>query len=119
MEKNEKELVIPENCLPVEYLIMGLTMSDRLAIGICVVIGSVVALSVYHRTHNSMIAVAVIFAVAIVAITLWRRDRFTENIFNKIWIAILYQKTQKNYLYEYVDTWDKEITYDVRYNTRK
>ena len=73
----------------------------------------------YHRTHNSMIAVAVIFAVAIVAITLWRRDRFTENIFNKIWIAILYQKTQKNYLYEYVDTWDKEITYDVRYNTRK
>ena len=25
MEKNEKELVIPENCLPVEYLIMGMT----------------------------------------------------------------------------------------------
>ena len=62
-----KELVIPENCLPVEYLIMGFTMYDILAIGICVVIGSVVALSVYHRTHNSMIAVAVIFA-AIVAI---------------------------------------------------
>lgn len=70
MEKNEKELVIPENCLPVEYLIMGFTMYDILAIGICVVIGSVVALSVYHRTHNSMIAVAVIFAVAIVAIYL-------------------------------------------------
>lgn len=49
MEKNEKELVIPENCLPVEYLIMGFTMYDILAIGICVVIGSVVALSVYHR----------------------------------------------------------------------
>ena len=37
MEKNEKELVIPENCLPVEYLIMGFTMYDILAIGICVV----------------------------------------------------------------------------------
>lgn len=107
-EKRDKPLIIPENCPPVNYLIIGFTAADAGIIAACGVIGAVLGITIYVRNGNSILGVAVLFLFVVAAITIFRRDRNTENLIDKLRIIHAYKKAQKIYMFEYVNIWEIE-----------
>lgn len=108
-EKNkDKPLIIPENCPPVDYFIMGFTKLDSGIITLSGIIGAFIGITIYARNGNSILGVAVLFLFVVAAITILRRDANTENLIDKIRIVREYKRVQKIYLYEYVNIWEIE-----------
>lgn len=107
-EKGDKPLIIPENCPPVDYLIIGFTPMDAGIIAACGLIGAILGIAIYVRNGNSILGVAVLFLIVLASITILRRDRNTENLIDKMRIIREYKKVQKIYMYEYVNIWETE-----------
>ena len=107
-EKEKKPLLIPENCPPVDYLIIGFTKMDAGMVALCGAVGAVLGIMIYAYNGNSIIAVAILFLFVMVAITVFRRNQYTENLFDKIRIIREYKKSQKIFEYEYVNIWEME-----------
>lgn len=106
--KDEKPLLILENCPPIDYLIIGFTQTDVAMIAVCAVIGIILAIAIYAYNGNSILGVAVFFMITIMAISIFRRNQYTENLIDKLRIIWTYQKEQKIYEYEYVNIWELE-----------
>ncbi len=107
-EKGDKPLIIPENCPPVDYLIIGFTPMDAGIIAVCGVIGAAIGIAIYVKNGNSILGVAVVFLFIVASVTILRRDRNTENLIDKLRIIREYKKIQKIYMYEYVNIWETE-----------
>lgn len=107
-EKQEKTLLIPENCPPVDYLIIGFTKTDVGMVVLFGVIGAILGISVYAHNGNSIVGVAVFFLFVMVAISVFRRNQYTENLIDKIRIIRKYKKSQKMYEYKYLNIWEIE-----------
>ena len=103
MDNEEKPLIIPNNCPPVKYVIGGFTGTDLAYVGIVGTAALLIAVFLYMNSNNSIKAVGFfVFCVAAAAMIL-HRDLYTENFIDKIRILLEYQKSQKCFLYFYVD----------------
>lgn len=108
MEKKEDEkLTIPENCPPVDYLIIGITKIDAAYIGLAMTVGLVAGLLVASSSGNNLIGIAVFFLIVVLTIAVLFRNAQTENLIDKIRVLIEYQRSQKKYTYEYVNVWEQ------------
>lgn len=107
-EQNEKPLLILENCPPVDYVIIGFTQTDIAMIALWTVIGVIVGISVYAYNGNSIIAVVIVLVTAMLAISIFRRNQYTENLIDQIKVIFRYWREQKQYEYEYINIWELE-----------
>lgn len=104
----EKGLIIPENCPPVEYLLMGFTRNDVLAVVGIGLLGAVAGIAIYQKNGNTIISLAVTFIMILLAVSGVRRDKYTENLIDKIGVIQKYYKMQKHYEYAYKNIWEME-----------
>lgn len=104
--KEEKPLIIPENCPPVEYLIAGFTKVDASYVLLAGLAGAVLGIAIWVKGGNSIIGVAVFFLVVMIAVSIFGRNEQTENLIDKVRILREYQKAQKKFEYEYVNIWE-------------
>ena len=102
MEKDKNPLPIPVNCPPIPYVIQGLTRTDMSILGICGGIVLVLAIVIYTKT-DAVKAVVFFFFVMAVAVLIVFRDAYTENMIDKLRVLRRYQKSQKHFIYTYVD----------------
>lgn len=109
MEKeNEKPLLVSENCPPIDYVIIGFTKNDIGLIALCGLIGTIIGIAIYAQNGNSIIAVALVVLTVIVAISIFRRDQYTENLLDKLRIIWEYHQEVKIYEYVYINIWEQE-----------
>lgn len=108
MKQESETLILPENCPPKDYVIIGFTKDDIIKICACATVGVIFALSIYGRNGNSIAAVAVFFASVIIGVNLFRRDKCTENLIDKIKVIKAYRAGKKSYIYQYMDMWSME-----------
>lgn len=104
--KEEKPLIIPENCAPMEYLLIGFTKTDAAYVAALGVIGAVCGIALWTKGGNSMIGVAVFFLFLIIAISIFRRNEHTENLIDKIRILKEYKRSQKKLEHKYINIWE-------------
>lgn len=107
-KKEEKPLLVPENCPPMDYLIIGFTKTDAGLVVLFGVIGAVLGIAIYANNGNSIMGVAVLFLFVMIAISVFRRNQYTENLIDKIRIIMEYKKAQKIYEYTYINIWETE-----------
>lgn len=113
-KENEKPLLIAENCPPIDYVIIGFTKGDIGAIALCALAGTILGISIYAHNGNSIIAVAIVILTTIIAISVFRRDQYTENLIDKIRIIWEYHQEEKYFEYEYVNIWEMEKKSNAR-----
>lgn len=106
-EKEDKELYMPRNCPPLDYIIKGITGKDFTCIGICAVVALVIAINIVAVNNNVIEAVFILLVVIGLAIIFFMRDQYGENCLDKIKIEVEYYRSPKEYLYEYVDVYEK------------
>lgn len=112
---DEIKLIVPENCPPVRYVVGGFMQNDVICILIIGVISVIAGIAVYQTNGNSIMALAIVLFSLIIAVSVFRRDRYTENLFDKVRIIRKYRKAQKHYEYKYVDIWELETWEWMRY----
>ena len=101
------DLYVPANCPPLDYVIQGFTATDMTCVGGCGLIGLIAAINVAMITGNMVKAVFCIVAAVGFGIMIFHRDRYTENVINKIKIEVSYYQSVKEYTYEYIDIYKK------------
>lgn len=106
-EEEKKPLSIPANCPPVEYVINGFTKSDMSYVIGAGIATFVMAIMVYANTKDTIKAVAIGIMGIAMAVIIFHRDLYTENLIDKIRILLEYNKSPKSYIYRYVDKNEK------------
>lgn len=107
-EKNEKPLIVPENCPPVEYLITGFTKTEASYVFLSGTVGAILGITIWVKGGNSIIGVSVFFTMVAIAVLIFGRNEQTENLIDKIRVLKTYRKSQKQYEYKYVNIWETE-----------
>ena len=105
--EHKGDLYVPANCPPLDYIIQGFTATDMTCVGGGGVIGLILAINVAMITGNMVKAVFCVVATVGLGILIFHRDRYTENVVDKIKIEISYYQSLKEYSYEYVDIYKK------------
>ena len=106
-KREDEKLTIPENCPPVDYLIIGITKIDAAYIGLAATVGIIAGLLVASSSGNNLIGIAVFFVIVSLTIAVLFRNAQTENLIDKIRVLIEYQRSQKKYTYKYVNVWER------------
>lgn len=109
-EGNGKELYVPANCPPLDYIVEGFTSMDIAGVVICTFIGAFIAVYVGIVSGNLIKAVFIVLGMAGIAVLFLHRDRYGENCIDKILIEVEYYRTEKEYLYDYVDVYEHLYT---------
>lgn len=102
----EEKLHIPENCPPLEYIIEGFTGFDIVGIASVGAVALIIAIVNGVSGGNMIKSVFTFLGIVGITILLFRRDRYTENFFDKVNIQIKYVRSVKEYLYEYVNIYE-------------
>ena len=105
-QEEEKPLVIPVNCPPAEYIIEGFKSTDMASVLVFGVIGVVFGIALWLKNGNSIMGVAAFFVVLIIAVTLFRRDKYSENLIDKIRVHREFKSSQKRFDYKHINTWE-------------
>lgn len=101
------ELYIPTNCPPLDYIVQGFTGLDLTWVGGFGIVGLIIAINIVVFTGNTIKAVFCVVAAVGLGILIFHRDRYTENVIDKIRIEISYYQSVKAFIYEYVDIYKK------------
>lgn len=105
--KNEKPLIIPENCPPMDYVINGFTRVDMSYVALSILIGAVLGISLWTKYDNPLIGIIVCFLIIGITTSIFRRNANAENVIDLIRIFREYKKSPKQYEYEYVNIWEQ------------
>ena len=106
MERDEedKPLAIPENCPPVSYpFVTGFTGRDMSY----VVVALVAAIVVYAGTENAVTSLGILIFSIAAAVMVFGRDRYAENMLDKLRILKEYRRSQKHFLYDYANIYER------------
>jgi len=104
--ESKKELDIPVNVPPRDYVLNGLGWAEFGKIGIGVLFGLGIGIFIY--LSNGIIYSCFIIPVITGTITfvIFRRDDHTENFIDKLGFVIEFKKSQKIYEYEYYNIYE-------------
>lgn len=105
-QEEDKPLMIPVNCPPAEYIIEGFKSTDMTSVVACGVVGVIFGIVLWMKNGNSIMGVAVFFLIVIIAVTLFRRDKYSENLIDKIRIHREFKHSQKRFDYKHINTWE-------------
>ena len=110
MERDEedKPLAIPENCPPVSYpFVTGFTGRDMSYVAVVTVVALMAAIFVYAGTENAVTSLGILIFTIAAAVMVFGRDRYAENMLDKLRILKEYRKSQKHFLYDYVNIYER------------
>lgn len=97
MENNEEPLMIPTNTPEIEYVLIGFTAMDIGFIAGFVFLGALIGILDYIKNENILVPVALVLVFGAFGVAIFQRDRYTENLIDKVKIYIKYLYTQKKY----------------------
>ena len=106
-EEKEKPLQIPQNCSPISYMIEGFTSVEMGEVGVAGLIALLLAGYIYLRHQKVLLALFILIFIIGGAIIFFRKDRYTENMLDKIRILMRNKKMPKKYIYVYVNIYEK------------
>lgn len=99
----EKDLKIPTNNPDRDEYISGIGSKEVAVFVIMFFVCIVLAIFIYKFTKNLPASIMTTFLIMAVTILLNIRDKYGENMIDKVRIAIRYFKMQKKYLYKKQD----------------
>lgn len=105
-KKGDKPLPIPANCSPIEYVIDGFTMVELSYVGIVGMIAFIIGGILFFRSENPLPSLFIIIFLIGGAVVFFRKDRYTENMIDKIRILSRNKNMPKKYDYEYVNIYE-------------
>lgn len=105
-DTDEKPLMIPRNCAPMEYVIDGFMATDFAYTVFVSFIGGLMAIISYIETEDAIRSMFIFAMFIAVAVLIFRRDMYTENLIDKIRILVKYKQMPKKYRYEYVNIYE-------------
>lgn len=97
MENNEETLMIPTNTPEIEYVLIGFTAMDIGFVFGFIACGALIGILDYIKNQNILVPVALVFVFGVFGVAIFQRDRYTENLIDKIKIYIKYLCAQKKY----------------------
>ena len=101
--ENENELKIPENTSDRDEIISGFGKTEFLAIGLSVVCSIALLVFVYLLTRNLPLGFVIAIAIIAVTIVVVMKDKYGENMVDKMKILFRYLRMQKKYQYQRYD----------------
>lgn len=101
MEGKKGELYIPGHTPDADDYIAGIGKFEGIVIGLSGIISLITAIINYAVTEN--VILSVVFAAIILAltITMVRRDKYNENLINKLMIVKHFYRSPKRYYYKF------------------
>lgn len=105
MEK-KGNLPIFENCPSKNYVIMGFTSQDLSYTAVVAIVGIVIGICIATMGKNIVGGVLIGILISAAGIIFFRRDTYMENCVDKIRLIYTYHKTQRQYEYRYVNTYE-------------
>lgn len=105
----KKDLYIPVNVPDRNELIPGFGTMELTVCGIAVAIGIIVAIVMYVFGVNVLYAVGTAAAIITIAVLVFRKDKYGENLLFKTQYVIAFHKSQKKYQYQYHNIYEGSI----------
>lgn len=105
----KKDLYIPINVPDRNEMIPGFGTVELVACAIAVGIAAIVGIIMYMSGINVLYVVGTAVAIITVAIMIFRKDRYGENLIFKTQYVIAYHKSQKKYEYKYHNIYEGDI----------
>lgn len=106
----QKPLYIPVNVPDADDYISGIGKIELTIIMSVLAIGLLITVPLGFLTGNTIICSAICFFIVFITILIVKRDTHNENIIKKIRVVFKYLKTEKKYIYSYVNIYEKEET---------
>ena len=106
-EEKEKPLQIPQNCSPISYIIEGFTSVELSEVGFAGLVALLIAGYIYIRHQKVLLALFILIFIIGGAIIFFRKDKYTENMLDKIRILMRNRKMRKKYIYVYVNIYEQ------------
>lgn len=97
MENNEEPLMIPTNTPEIEYVLIGFTAMDICFVFCIIACGALIGIVDYIKNQNILVPVALVLVFGALGVAIFQRDRYTENLIDKVKIYIKYLGAQKKY----------------------
>lgn len=97
----KKDLYIPINVPDRNEMIPGFGNTELIACGISVGLAAIVGIIMYISGINVLYVVGTAVAIITVAIMVFRKDKYGENLLFKTQYVIAFHKSQKKYEYKY------------------
>lgn len=103
MEDNEvkKDLDIPVNVPPRDYIVNGLGMSEFAKIAVGALVGLGIGIFIFICSGTIYACLIIPLITGTITFVIFRRDDHTENLIDKLGFVFEFKKTQKQYQYEY------------------
>lgn len=101
-KRRKKKLPIPANVSDRQEFFVGFGMEELKIVGIGTGIGVVIALLVYCITKEFIVPFFVLLVIDYCAYMVSYRNKYGENMIEKIKYFNEFRKQQKIYLYEYI-----------------
>lgn len=105
-DTEDKPLIIPRNCPPMEYIINGFTATDLAYTAFIAFLGLIIGVVLFIETQDVIKALFIFALFTAAAVLIFRRDIYTENMIDKIRILMKHKRIQKKYKYEYVNIYE-------------
>ena len=105
----KKDLYIPVNVPDRNELIPGFGTMELTVCGIAVGIAIITAIVMYVSGVNVLYAVGTAAVIITMAILIFRKDKYGENLLFKTQYVIAFHKSQKKYQYQYHNIYEGSI----------
>lgn len=104
--RKSKPLYIPVNVPDADDFIAGIGKFELTIIMSVLAVALLVTVPLGYATGNTFMFSVICFLVVFAVILIVRRDSHNENIIKKIKVVLDYIKSQKKYIYSYVNIYE-------------
>ncbi len=102
----KKELYIPVNVPDRNEVIPGFGAAELIACAVAFGAGFITAILIFVISQDVLKALGTAIVILAVAVVLFRKNQYGENIIIKSKYVIAFHKTQKRYLYQYYNNYE-------------
>lgn len=104
-----KELYIPVNVPDRNELIPGFGVKEIVCCLVVLAIGIITAIIMCISGTGILWALGVAIVMLVLAITIFRKNQYGENLIDKTQYVIKFSKSQKKYQYKYHNIYEGEV----------
>lgn len=105
----KKDLYIPVNVPDRNELIPGFGTVELTVCGVAIGVAIIIAIIMYLSGINILYAVGTAATIITMAILIFRKDKYGENLLFKTQYVIAFHKSQKKYQYQYHNIYEGSI----------
>lgn len=105
----KKDLYIPVNVPDRNEIIPGFGTMELTICGSAIMMAVIIAIIMYISEVNVLYAVGTATVIITLAILIFRKDKYGENLLFKTKYVIAFHKSQKKYMYKYHNIYEGSI----------